>query len=106
VRAFETSLRELKEVEEWRRAVEKREPLEAVAPNLFAALVGLLVAGLTVLAFLVRTPAHPPFDLLLFLRLPLLLVVVLFWGLGLARLVDGHRRLRTAKDNIKNGIEG
>jgi hypothetical protein len=30
----------------------------------------------------------------------------LFWGLGLARLVDGHRRLRTAKDNFKNGIEG
>jgi hypothetical protein len=106
VRAFETSLKELKEVEEWRRADVKREPLEAAAPNLFAALVDLLVAGLTVLAFLVRTPAHPPFDPFLFLRLPLFLVVVLFWGLGLARLVDGHRRLRTAKDNFKNGIEG
>ena len=106
VRSFETSLKELEEVEQWRRASEQREPLEAAAPNLFAVLVGLLVAGLTVLAFLVPIPARPPFDPLLFLRLPLLLVVVLFWGLGLARLFDGHRRLATAKEDIKKGIEG
>ncbi len=106
VRSFETSLKEFKEVEQWRRASEQREPLEAAAPNLFAVLVGLLVAGLTVLAFLVPTPARPPFDPLLFLRLPLLLVVVLFWGLGLARLFDGHRRLATAKEDIRKGIEG
>ena len=106
VRSFETSLKELEEVEQWRRASEQREPLEAAAPNLFAVLVGLLVAGLTVLAFLVPTPARPPFDPLLFLRLPLLLVVVLFWGLGLARLFDGHRRLATAKEDIRKGVEG
>jgi hypothetical protein len=106
VRSFETSLKELEEVDQWRRADEQRKPLEAAAPNFFAALVGVLVAGLTILAFLVPIPAHPPFDPLLFLRLPLLVVVVLFWGLGLARLVDGHRRLGKAKDNIANGIEG
>jgi hypothetical protein len=99
-------LKELKEVEQWRRASEQWEPLEAAAPDLFAVLVGLLVAGLTILAFLVPTPARPPFDPLLFLHLPLLFVVVLFWGLGLARLVDGHRRLTTAKEDIKKGIEG
>lgn len=106
VRSFETSLKELKDVEQWRRADEQRKPLEAAAPNLFAVLVGVLVAGLTILAFLVPIPAQPPFDPLLFLRLPLLLVVILFWGLGLARLVDGHRRLGTAKQNITSGIEG
>ena len=106
VRSFETSLKELEEVEQWRRASEQREPLKAAAPNLFAVLVGLLVAGLTFLSFLVPTPARPPFDPLLFLRLPLLLVVVLFWGLGLARLFDGHRRLATAKEDIRKGVEG
>jgi hypothetical protein len=106
VRSFETSLKELKEVDQWRQASDQREPLEAAAPNLFAVLVGLLVAGLTVLAFLVPTPARPPFYPLLFLLLPLLLVVVLFWGLGLARLFDGHRRLATAKEDIEKGIEG
>jgi len=59
-----------------------------------------------VLAFLVRVPSRPSFDPLLFLRLPLLLVVLLFWGLGLARLFDGHRRLTTAKGDIMKGIEG
>jgi len=88
------------------RAAEQRGLLEAAAPNLFAVLVGLLVAGLTTLAFLVPTPARPPFNPLLFLRLPLLFVVVLFWGLGVAGLVDGHRRLATAKQDIKKGIEG
>lgn len=106
VRSFQTTLEELKEVEQWRRADEQRKPIEAAAPNLFAALVGLLVAGLTVLAFLVPVPDNPPFDPLLFLRLPLLSVVVLFWGLGLGRLVDGHLRLGRAKKNITNGMEG
>jgi len=106
VRSFETYLKELEKVEQWRQASEQRKPLEAAAPNLFAVLVGLLVAGLTILAFLVPTPAQPPFDPLLFLRLPLLFVVVLFWGLGLARLFDGHRRLATAKKDIEKGIEG
>jgi hypothetical protein len=106
VRSFETSLKELEEVEQWRRADEQRKPLEAAAPNLFAILVGILVAGLTVLAFLIPIPAHPPFNPLLFLRLPLLFVVVLFWGLGLMRLVDGHRRLGVAKEEITNGMEG
>ncbi len=106
VRSFETSLKELEEVEQWRRADEQLKPLEAAAPNLFAALVGVLVAGLTLLAFLVPIPTDPPFDPFLFLRLPLLSVVVLFWGLGLARLIDGHRRLGTAKEDITNGIEG
>lgn len=106
VRSFETSLKALKDVEQWRRASEQREPLKAAAPDLFAVLVGLLVAGLAILAFLVPTPARPSFDPLLFLRLPLLLVVVLFWGLGLARLFDGHRRLATAEEEIEKGIEG
>jgi len=106
VRSFETSLKELKKVEQWRQASEQREPLEAAAPNLFAVLVGLLVASLAILAFLVPTPARPPFDPLLFLRLPLLFVVVLFWGFGLARLLDGYRRLATAKEEIKKGLEG
>lgn len=94
------------EVEQWRLADERRKPVEAAAPNLFAALVGLLVAGLTVLAFLVPVPDHPPFDPLLFLRLPLLLVVVLFWGLGLARFVDGHHRLGRARESIRTGMKG
>jgi hypothetical protein len=106
VRSFETSLKGLKEVEEWRCADEQRKPLEAAAPNLFAVLVGILVAGLTILAFLVPIPARPPFDPLLFLRLPLLVVVVLFWGLGLARLIDGHRRLGKARRNIQKGMVG
>jgi len=105
VRSFETSLKELKKVEQWRQASEQREPLEAAAPNLFVVLVGLLVASLAILAFLVPTPARLPFDPLLFLRLPLLFVVVLFWGFGLARLLDGHRRLATAKEEIKKGLE-
>ncbi len=106
VRSFQTSLKEVKEVEQWRRADEQRKPIEAAAPNLFAALVGLLVAGLTLLAFLVPIPGDPPFDPLLFLRLPLVLVVILFWGLGLARLLDGHRRLGRAKKNIEDGMQG
>lgn len=106
VRSFEASLKEIDEVDRWRLADEQRKPLEAAAPNLFAALVGLLVVGLTVLAFLVPVPPHTPFDPLLFLRLPLALVVVLFWGLGLARLLDGHRRLRSAKKSIHNGMSG
>ena len=106
IRSFEASLKELEEVEQWRRANEQREPIEAAAPNLFAVLVGLLVAGLTVLAFLVPIPNDPPFDPLMFLRLPLVFVVVLFWGLGLARLIDGHRRLSQAKKDIENGMDG
>ncbi|SMC07630.1 hypothetical protein SAMN00767673_2510 [Rubrobacter radiotolerans DSM 5868] len=106
VRSFQTSLKELKTVEQWRRADEQRKPIEAAAPNLFAALVGLLVLGLTALAFLVPTPSRPPFDPFLFLRLPLALVVALFWGLGLARLIDGHRRLGRAKKSIRKGMNG
>ena len=106
VRSFETSLKAFREVDEWRRADEQRKPIKAAAPNLFAALVGLLVAGLTALAFLVPVPSRTPFDPLLFLRLPLMFVVVLFWGLGLARLIDGHRRLEKAKRNIQNGMVG
>lgn len=106
VRSFEASLKEVDEVDLWRLANEQREPLEVAAPNLFAGLVGLLVVGLTVLAFLVPIPSRPPFDPLLFLRLPLALVVFLFWGLGLARLVDGHRRLRRAKSSICRGMNG
>jgi hypothetical protein len=106
VRSFETSIKEIDEVDRWRLADEQRKPLEAAAPNLFAALVGLLVLGLTGLAFLVPVPSRPPFDPLLFLRLPLALVALLFWGLGLARLLDGHRRLGRAKRNIRRGMNG
>ena len=106
VRSFETSLKELEEVDEWRRADEQRKVIKAAAPNLFAVLVGLPVAGLTALAFLVPIPSQPPFDPLLFLRLPLLFVVVLFWGLGLARLLDGHRRLGRTRKNIEDGMKG
>lgn len=106
VRSFETSLKEIDDVDGWRLADEQRKPIEAAAPNLFAVLVGLLVAVLTALAFLVPIPSQPPFDPLLFLRLPLLFVVVLFWGLGLARLIDGHRRLGKARKNIHKGMYG
>ena len=106
LRSFEASIKGLTDVEQWRQADEQIEPIEAAAPNLFAVLVGLLVAGLTILAFLVPIPNHPPFDPLVFLRLPLLSVVVLFWGLGLARLIDGHLRLRQAKKDIENGMKG
>jgi len=104
--SFETSLKEIDDVDEWRLADEQRKPIEAAAPNLFAVLAGLLVAALTALAFLVPVRSHPPFDPLLFLRLPLLFVVVLFWGLGLARLIDGHRRLGKARKNIRKGMYG
>lgn len=106
VRSFQTTLEELKEVDEWRRADEQRKPIEAAAPNLFAALVGVLLAGLTILAFLVPIPEDPPFDPLLFLRLPLLFVVVLFYVLGLGRLIDGHVRLGRARKSIKSGTKG
>jgi hypothetical protein len=106
VRSFETSLNEIDNVDGWRLADEQRKPIEAAAPNLFAVLVGLLVAVLTALAFLVPIPSRPPFDPLLFLRLPLLFVVVLFWGLGLARLIDGHWRLGKARKYIHKGMYG
>lgn len=106
VRSFETSLKEIDDVDQWRLADEQRKPIEAAAPNLFAVLVGFFVIALAILAFLVPIPPHPPFDPFWFLRLPLAVVVMMFWGLGSARLIDGHRRLGMAKKDIQDGMSG
>lgn len=106
IRSFETSLKEIDDVDQWRIADEQRTPIEAAAPNLFAVLVGFLVVALAILAFLVPIPSHPPFDPLWFLRLPLAMVVVMFWGLGSVRLINGHCRLGAAKKDIQDGKRG
>ncbi len=100
IRSFEVHLNKLGSVKEWEDAEKDRKLHSAGAPNLFATLVSILAVFLTFLAFKVPIPLCPPFDPLVYLRLPLVTVAGMFWVLGFVRFLDGHRRLHNAQQRI------